>query len=471
MIWKALVVIISAFSCYQIRLGRSRRRKRRFHRGRQLNRIKPESKRGATLRWGPLYLPESSATQHFLTVGTTGSGKSVIQRILMKDVLRSIHPSSDRRVLIFDAKNDAIDFLRQIDVSCPVLNLNPFSPESTGASRVSWHIAADITSPARALNLAAALIPSEKNGNNRYFTDSARQVLSAVIESFVRHSGEEWTFSELVHTTLSLQRVKDVLKRDPEGRETLSNFFGDERTGYYVFTTIVSRMSYFRPVADQWRLRRRAISLRYWLNTESILLIGMNATADTALAALNEIMFRVLVEEVDMQGDSYTRRTWFWIDEARLSGPLLRNKMLPYLAVKGRSKGACLLIAFQDIDGFREAAGPRIANEIIAQCSHKALLRIESDETAAWASRIIGQYETLDVMKSKQGGLFGTGSDSEQATKRDAVLPSEFFLIPIANLTQGVAGYFLSPTVGAVYQQILPKSMKEVIALAAHRKP
>ena len=45
---------------------------------------------------------------------------------------------------------------------------------------VSWDVATDITSPAHALNLAASLIPSQKGGNNEYFTDATRQVLSAV---------------------------------------------------------------------------------------------------------------------------------------------------------------------------------------------------------------------------------------------------------------------------------------------------
>ena len=194
-----------------------------------------------------------------------------------------------------------------------------------------------------------------------------------------------------------------------------------------------------------------------------MLLLGTNATVETALSAINEVMFRVLVEEVDMQTDSSTRRTWFWIDEARLSGPLLRNKMLPYLAVKGRSRGACLVLAFQDIDGFREAAGTRIANEIIAQCSHKALLRMESDESARWASRVIGQYETLDILQSKQGGLFGKGSLSEQATKRDAVLPSEFFLIPPTTPKNGLTGYFLSTSNGVSGTNISSRIVQSVI--------
>ena len=467
MIWKAVLISLVAIACFEIRAGRQRRRQRKYQRGRELNRKASKSKQKSgipgELRWGNFWLPESAATQHFLAVGTTGSGKSIVQRLLMKDVLISIASNSDKRVLIFDAKNDAASFLKYIGTSCPVYGLNPFAPHDSSVTAVAWDIAADITSAARALNLAACLIPAEKGGNNQYFTDSARQVLSAIVESLIRHSPKTWTFSQFVHVTLSLERVKETLNRDEEGRETLANFFGDDRTGYQVFTTVVSRMSYFRPVAELWKQREQKLSLRDWLSTNSVLLLGTNATVETALSAINEVMFRVLVEEVDMQTDSSTRRTWFWIDEARLSGPLLRNKMLPYLAVKGRSRGACLVLAFQDIDGFREAAGTRIANEIIAQCSHKALLRMESDESARWASRVIGQYETLDILQSKQGGLFGRGSLSEQAIKRDAVLPSEFFLIPPTTPKNGLTGYFMSTSNGVSGINISSRIVQSVI--------
>jgi len=386
----------------------------------------------------------------------------------MKDVLISIKPGSDKRALIFDAKSDAIPFLHHIGTTCPVYSLNPFEAREDFPRAVAWDIAADITSPARALNLAACLIPSEKGGGNQYFTDAARQVVSAIVESLIRHSPGTWTFSEFVYVTLSMERVKDILNRDEEGRETLANFFGDDRTAYQVYTTVVSRMSYYRPVAGLWQRSKHKLSLRHWLTTESILLLGTNATAETALSAINEVMFRVLVEEIDVQPDSSTRRTWFWIDEARLSGPLLRGKMLPYLAVKGRSRGACLVLAFQDIDGFREAAGTRIANEIIAQCSHKALLRMESDESAKWASQVIGQYETLDLMQSKQGGLFGKGgSQSEQAARRDTVLPSEFYLIPATNPKNGLTGFFLATSTGAVRDRIPTEAIATVICSEA----
>ncbi|MBX3438895.1 MAG: type IV secretion system DNA-binding domain-containing protein, partial [Planctomycetaceae bacterium] len=423
-------VLLIGLLCYLTASFKRRLRRQRFERGRRLGKQCRSAAAAGGLRWGPFTLPTSAATQHFLAVGTTGSGKSHIQRLLMRDVLPGIQPGTNARALILDAKNDLPAFLKHVGTGCPVYTLNPFDARTEFPKSVAWDVAADVSSPARALNLAGAFIPAEAGGNNRYFTDAARQVAAGVIESFIRHAPGAWTFSDLVFATLSLERVKKILERDAEGEEVIANFLGDERTAYQVFTTVVSRMAYFKAVAAMWQRTTEKLSLKAWLMEDSILLLGVNATAKVALDAINEILFRIVVEEIDVQTDSATRRTWVWIDEARLSGPLLKGEMLPYLAVKGRSRGACLVLAFQDIEGFREAAGPRVAHEIIAQCSHKALLRMESEESAAWASRVLGQYETLEVMRSDPAFLGRGGTRSEHVARKDAVLPSEFYSIP-----------------------------------------
>lgn len=443
-------------------------RQRKFDRGRKLTSIRRLGKRTgqAGLRWGNDTIPESNSTQHFLAVGTTGSGKSLVQRLLMRDVLPKLEPGSDRRAVILDAKNDMPAYLRHIGVTCHVYSLNPFEGRASFPKAVAWDVASDITSSARALNLAGALIPSQDGDNNRYFTDAARQVVAGVIESFIRHSPLEWTFADLVYTSLCVDRIREILDRDPEGREVLDGFLSEERTGFQVFTTVVSRLAYFRPVAALWQRNPNKLSLRDFLEDESILLLGMDATARVALDAINEIVFRTLVEEIDAQHDSATRRTWVWVDEARLSGPLLRGEMLPYLAVKGRSKGACLVLAFQDIEGFREAAGNHVAHEIVAQCSHKALLRLESEESADWASRLIGQHETLRRMQSKPAWLGRGGSHSEQLSKTETVLPSEFYTLPPTSRDNGLSGYFLSPSIGAVRDRIAGQVLASVFVEA-----
>jgi type IV secretory pathway TraG/TraD family ATPase VirD4 len=395
-------------------------------------------------------------------VGTTGSGKSIVQRLLMKDPLVRIKPGMDQRAVIFDAKGETADFLQHVGVSCPVFNLNPFAPNHPSVKKVAWDIARDINSPARAQNLASSLIPAESSGNNRYFTDAARQIIAGVVESFITHSPDSWTFPDLVYASLSQDRIRALLSRDEEGQEVLDCFFADDRTAYQVFTTVVSRMAYFKPVAALWQRTEDKIGIKRWLESDSILLLGSNATVKTSLDAINEQIFRVLVEEIDIQSNSDDRRTWIWIDEARLAGSMLKSDLLPYICVKGRSRGAAIVLAFQDIDGFREAAGERIANEIVAQCSHKALLRMESESSATWASKTLGRYETIHEFRS-ENVTNRSANLSEQGIRRDAVLASEFFGLPETNKQNGLAGFFVSPREGASRHLVDSESIAKVI--------
>ncbi len=176
---------------------------------------------------------------------------------------------------ILDAKCDMPAFLKHTGTTCPVYTFNSFDARASFPHAVAWDVASDVTSPARALNLAGALIPGEQGGSNRYFTDAARQVVAGVIESFIRHSPGVWTFSDLVFSLLSMERTKEILLRDTDGEDVVANFFGDERTGYQVFTTIVSRMAYFKSVAALWQRTSDKLSIKSWLADEAILLLGV----------------------------------------------------------------------------------------------------------------------------------------------------------------------------------------------------
>ena len=79
MIWKAGLLITAALICYELRQSKQRRRRRKYKRGRELNRKPTKAKNKDGLRWGDSVIPESAATQHFLAVGTTGSGKSIVR--------------------------------------------------------------------------------------------------------------------------------------------------------------------------------------------------------------------------------------------------------------------------------------------------------------------------------------------------------------------------------------------------------
>ena len=420
-----------------------------YTRGRRSGKLPRREETPQGIMFGNVRLSRSQANQHFLFVGTSGSGKTLMQRRLMADVLRGITPGSDRRCLILDAKQDVARLLRHLGISCDVYSLDPLQRHETWPQAVAWDVAADICSPPRALNLAAALFPEESGGQNRYWTDAGRHVVAGLIESLIRHSAGSWTFADFIYALLSLDRLTELLRRDAEGCDISQAFLGEADTAYKVFTTIVSRIAYFRTVAALWQQvpRHRQLSIRAWLTSDSILLLGTNATIEAALDPLNELLFRIFVEDVDAQANSTTRETWAWIDEARLARALLRGERLSYFAVKARSKGGALVLSFQDIEGFRHACGSsQLADEIVAQCSWKMLGRMESEQSARWASGLTGQFETLEWHSSEtsSGTRFGRAIAAQRVMK-DVVLPAEFYAIPVPNRKRGVRAVFLSP--------------------------
>src|SRR5262249_19376606 len=135
------------------------------------------------------------------------------------------------------------------------------------------------------------------------------------------------------------------------------------------------------------------------------------------------------------------------------------------LLTKGRSKGAAVVLGFQDIAGLYDVYGKEVAEELVGQCSTKAILRLNSPETAAWASRVLGTHEVIESRRgqsrSYQRSLTAKGtwgdSISHGLATRPLVLESEFFDLPETNPENGLTGYFITAAGGA-YKDHLPGS-------------
>jgi len=445
-------------------------RVKRYKRGRELSKAKPRKTRGR--KHGVHGVSKASSRGHFLFAGTSGSGKSNLQKRLMKGPLRSIKKGQDRRALIYDAKGDMVAYLKRIGVSCPIYSLNPLEKRNSCPVAVSWAIHKDVTSKARAEGLAAKLIRSEGEGNNAFFVRAARRLVRDVIESLRRHAPDSWEFFDLVHVASSEKRIVEVLSRDETGRESLEIMMrdgGTTTTANSVMYTVITEMSRFEAVASLWRHAKRKLSIREWLKDDSILLFGSSGGIEEVANEVYGILFQMFVEEVDSLPDCELREILLWLDEVRLCGPVLKSKRLNPFTLKARSKGGVLVLGFQDIEGFREALGRGLANELIAQCSHKALLRMESTEGAEWAAKLLGQFETLEVRTSSDNKFFGARESlSEQRVMKDNVLPSEFFSIREPGPEYGVEGYFISPGMNP-YQAVVPADeIMPVISSKSH---
>jgi len=395
-----------------------------------------------TINWIGIYIPLRFAEQHFALIGATGSGKTVALRLLMQSILPRILPGSDCRALIYDPKNDMAELLSGMSISCPILFLNPFDQRS-----VAWDMACDITTPAIALQAASLIIQEEgKHGENSFFTKAARDLFTAVMVALHHVRPHDWTLADVIHTLSSTERTRSLLERVPHTRDAAREHFErDERALSNVQYTISANVAYLRPIAALWHHSSRRLSLTDWIRgEESILLLGTKEDLRCPIDAVNRALFQRIVELILDQTESDTRTTWFILDELREAGALTG---LGRLMTKGRSKGARVVVAFQTIEGLRDAYGDRLAGEISGMAANKCFLRTDSEETAAWMSRVVGEAEYRQWTVSS--GPNGTTS-TDGFVKKEVVYPSEFLRLPLAN-RERFWSYCITPCIGVYH--------------------
>jgi len=394
-------------------------------------RVLSEEPRTAGLQVGRHLFPARVASGHFAFVGATGSGKTMMQRLLMQSALRQIGGGRGVRALVYDAKQDVLSILGGMKLRCPVRIMNPLDARS-----VAWDMAHDITSPAAALQVTTALIPRFDRDTNPFFTNATRHLLVGVLLYCIQRATGRWSFRQVLLVLRDAKLLRRVLENSSETQHLLQ-YCAHEGTFQNILSTVLTVTSSFEIIAAAWDRAKEQLSLRQWMRGEEVIVLGNDEQNRSAIETINRLLFQrlselMLAEDEVQPGDP--RRTWIFLDEVREMG---RLEGLPRLLTKGRSKGVALAIGFQDVAGLQSVYGREIAEEILGQCSTKVILRLNSAGTARWASQLFGSREVLERSRSenrsrsmKNLGFDWSASSGEGIsngiTKRELVLESEF---------------------------------------------
>lgn len=433
-----------------------------------------------TYWWGTTGVDMKHATEHFLVAGATGSGKSVTIKHLM-DSIYTPGPGGlggeGMRSLIFDAKREFYPVLRAYGVAHEKIHiLNPFD-----ARCVQWDLSEDITGFAAAEEFAAILIP-EENERSTYFRNTSRLLMAAVIKIFihvrrraVKEKGNRgrWTLRDVI---LALQlpgeALKEFLGSQPFSAHLARIHFQNDETIANVRSTLGGITAQFEVAAALWDNGgdggngRPAISLvKHWLRSSSVLLLGREPTLPTALQPLYQAIVHraiqlVLSLEEKPHGTESGVLSWFFFDEVNAAGKL---STLPDLLKQGRSKGACVVLGIQNLEGLVAVYGEPSAMDLVSQCANRALLTVRDSKTAQWASAMVGEHEIIkkNTSDSTSGSITANtgvgssgGSDttgwqktiSAELTHEPVIRPSEFWTrLSPPNSKIGLEGYFTIP--------------------------
>ena len=353
------------------------------------------------IRWGGFDVPGEIAAANVLCVGALGAGKTRMHRELMRSLVPTITPESDRRVLICDTKGDLVSELHEMGPSAEVLIFNPLDKRS-----IAWDVATDAQTAVEVRDFVEALFPADDRGTGGFFVDAARLIVGGVIDSFNRIHRRNWDLRRLVLVTRSRPRLERVLA----GSNLVEQYFSGSDTFANIQNVIANAMEGLKPIAAAWNHTDRKISLRQWAaKGRSILVLGPGCEKDGSVQVVNRAAFSIIAKVVLAGLESPgLSRLWFFCDDLPAAGRL--DSLLAMLNL--RSKGVRCVLGVQALEGLTSAYGDRqTAMEIAARCATVSWLRLASAETAEWASKrtggVIPPADFLDLPQAGAGDVHG----------------------------------------------------------------
>ncbi|TDK28537.1 DUF853 family protein [Luteimonas aestuarii] len=284
-----------------------------------------------------LVLSKKQWARHVLITGSVGSGKSVI----LKHVLEQLVRKRDAKLFLYDIKGDFTSIFRR-----PII-VSPF--DSLTRSYV-WDVAADVRTPTQAAAFAASLIP-EGEGNSKFWHLAAQELLIGCLRELQNTVPEQWSWTDLARLVRRpAQAMCDGLRPHyPRGAALVVN--PESQTTTSVLSTLGGFTRLLDDLATAWpTVGKRRFSVTRWLRDDYtgrkqvIVQSGPDPTLTKAyIAAMINVAVPDLISPALPDNES-GRGLYFVFDELTSAGKL---NIDPLLAL-GRSKGVVAVMAVQD---------------------------------------------------------------------------------------------------------------------------
>ncbi len=410
-----------------------------FHR-RTRRRFKRKTVRGSTLiseaelrrrlnTTGPslqltdnLSVASAFETRQFLISGAPGTGKTTLISGVIADL-----KAKGAKALVYDAK--AGEFVARFYNPETDLIYNPFDARS-----VHWNFFEMLQSRRSMVTdfdtIAAAIIPEERSTQAQFFVDTARKILSSVLQycyatgqHSIRQTAEFLSAPNLHQRLLSaLEQIDGTLCaiiRNPGSGQTQGVLS--------VLGQNVRILNYMVAQPEQTQL-----SLHEWLTNDQPGLIFLPNAADQkeTLKGVYSFFINSLATVLLSLRDDPDRRIFFLLDEF---STLERMESILELVKLGRSKGAAFFIGIQTKSQLDHLYGEHLANSLLDHMNNFVLFRNNENYTAKYMSDLLGEAESEAIESSYSAG-YRESRDSESYHRSNSlgrlVIPSQIQSLP-----------------------------------------
>lgn len=336
--------------------------------------LKLNKKEELEFRKNKLLIPFKIENKHFFVIGAPGSGKT----LLLNEVLEQLK-IREEKVLVHDFKGDFVDkFYNPIED----LIFNPLSGD------INWSIFNDIENEFDIDFIAVSIIPGPTAKEDPFWKTAARDVLIAILKYCYKNN-------------LTKNRdIFEILKKSNEEIAKLleKNGFGyvkdyisgkNSKQAQSVMATLKQHTKFLELLKDG------DFSIKEYLKDGKGFIFLQNTASikDTISPALS-LFLDVFAKNVLSLKDNLDRRIFFMLDEF---GMLSRLNSIVDLLTNGRSKGASVWLATQDVGQINNLYGDNLRQTIMNACNNYCCFKVNDYQTAEVLSKKLGDAKIKSV--------------------------------------------------------------------------
>lgn len=368
-----------------------------------------------------LYEMES---KHFLILGTSGSGKSVLLNQIIKQLYfrqkkllaKETKKPDYQKLVIYDMKGEFIEkHYQPKDII-----FSPFDERS-----IRWSFFNEIHNYPDFDIIAKSLYVSP-DPRNEYWYNCAKDIFRAGLIYLHDITGQKKNEDIVNFFAKPLEIMKENFLELPIKEQGVIKHIdkSDTNQSANIISILQERLQFFKYLIGF----DGNFSFRKFIketNNENLFLLNIEQYESIFKPLMTFVVDTIIRENLSLE-DNLDRRIFFIIDEL---GSLYKLESLLKLLQIGRSKGGALICASQDLGRIEDIYGQNNTTTFFNNFNTNILFKINDPKTADFLSRAIGEIQTIKKVESKQMSPESVGdrrSISEQDKIERLILPSEF---------------------------------------------
>ncbi|HEV2425433.1 MAG TPA: type IV secretion system DNA-binding domain-containing protein [Terriglobia bacterium] len=338
-----------------------------------------------------LRVPRDAESNHFLIMGDSGHGKTV----LIRQMLVQIEDRSETAIVYDPALEYTPQFYRPERGD---LILNPLDQRMP-----YWKPGDEVRNEAEALTIAASLYPDRPNKDS-FFSRGPREVFARMLMS---KPGPE----ELAWWMCHDEEIDRLVKGTDEA-STLAHDAAPQREGVLSELKMVGKV--FRLLPSEHETKQRWTTLEWSKERRGWLFLTSTPETRERLAPLISLWLDTLVLRLMNQGRPGPRRVWFMLDEL---ATLQKLPQLHTAITENRKSQNPVVLGFQGRSQLEVRYGHE-AEAMLSQPGTKIFLRTSEPRAAKWISDAIGEIEVEHLRESRADGYRNRGDAKSYVLER-----------------------------------------------------